>query len=98
DHAVRRRAAALAEDALAPREAHDVPHDQEIAREPELGDEREFVCDLLVVSGGAPPTPALLRTGLHESFEILVLAHALRQREVRQARLEHLEPECTAIG
>src|SRR5262249_21731279 len=42
-------AASLAEHTFAPREAHDVPHDQEVAREPQLPDQRELVAKLLVV-------------------------------------------------
>ncbi len=98
DRAVRRRAASLAEDPLAPREAHDVPHDQEVAREPELGDERELVEDLLVVPRGALPSPAFLCARLHQPFEVLVLAHPLRQREVRQPGLERLQPEGASVG
>ena len=47
DGGVRRRAASLAEHAGAAREAHDVPDDQEIAREAELADDRELVRQLL---------------------------------------------------
>ena len=98
DGAVGCRSAALTEDPLAPRVAHDVPDDQEIARESELGDEGELVRELLVVPRGALPPPALLSARLHQTFEVLVLAHTLRQREVRQLRLERLEPECAALG
>ena len=46
DGRVGRRAASLAEHALAPREAHDVPHDEEVAGQPELSDELQLVRDL----------------------------------------------------
>ena len=98
DRAVRRRAAALTEDPLTARETHDVPDDQEVPREPELRDQREFVRELLVVPRRAPPPPALLRAGLDQPFEVLVLRHARREREVRQARLEHLQSERAALG
>ena len=98
DGAVGRRAAALAEDPLAARVAHDVPDDQEVARESELRDERELVRELLVVPRGALPSPTFLGAALHQTLEVFVLAHALRQREVRQLRLERLEPERAAVG
>ncbi len=41
-----RRAPALAEDVLAPAEGHDVPDGEEVAREPELADDRELVVEL----------------------------------------------------
>ena len=44
-HRVRGRAASLAEDAEAPRLAHDVVHREEIGLVPEIGDERELVVD-----------------------------------------------------
>src|SRR5439155_24861084 len=47
DGAVRRRAAALAEDAALAREADDVPHDQEVAGQVELPDQRQLVLELL---------------------------------------------------
>ena len=98
DGAVRRGAAALAEDAVAAREADDVPHDQEIAREPELADEREFVRELRVVLRGAPPSPALARALLDELREVVVLAHAGGERKARQRRLQVGQPEGAALG
>src|SRR5690606_36248825 len=64
----------------------------------ELRDERELVCDLLVVSRGAPPPPSLLGALFDEAREVLVLAHARRQREARQPRSERLEPERATLG
>ena len=46
-HAVCRRSAALNENALAPAELHDVPNDQEITREFQLTDQRQFAASLL---------------------------------------------------
>ena len=87
DGGVGGRAAPLAEDPLAPREAHDVPHDEEVAGEPELADERELVRDLPLVRVGAPRRarlpPSLACALLDEAREVLVGAHAGRQRERR---------------
>ena len=44
--AVRRAAAALDEDAVLLGPADDVPHDEEVAAEAELGDECQFVVEL----------------------------------------------------
>ncbi len=98
DGAVGRRTASLAQDPLAPSEAHDVPHHQEVPGEPELADERQFVLDLLVVPRRAPPSPPFLGPSLDESREVFVLGDAGRQREARQARLEVLQPERAAFG
>ena len=98
DGAVGGRTAPLAEDPVAVREAHDVPDDQEVAGEPELGDEREFMLQLLVVPRRASPSPPLLGAALDEPREIFVLAHARRQGEVRQARLEVGQPERAPLG
>jgi hypothetical protein len=46
DRAVRRRAAALDQDLLLLAEAHDVPHDEEVALERELLDQRQLLLDL----------------------------------------------------
>src|SRR5436190_6157187 len=46
DGGVGGRSASLTEDPFTPREAHDVPDDQEVSREPELRDERQLVSDL----------------------------------------------------
>ena len=46
DGAVRGRAAALHEDALAPAEVHEVPDDEEVAGQLELADERQLPLDL----------------------------------------------------
>ena len=64
DRRVRGRAASLAQDPLAPREAHDVVHGEEVRRVVELLDQRELVLDarahvgrdgLAVALRGAPP-------------------------------------------
>ena len=98
DGAVGRRAAPLAENPLATREAHDVPHNQEVAREAELGDQRELVRELLVVARGTSPPPALLRAILHQAREILVLAHPRRQRKAREPRLQCIKAKPTTLG
>ena len=50
DHGVGRRPAPLAEHPRPPREAHDIPDDQEVAGEAEFPDEGELVVDLLAIS------------------------------------------------
>src|SRR5207244_1223182 len=102
DGGVRGRAAPLAEDPLAPREAHDVPHDEEVAREPELRDERELVLDLLLVlrraRRGVGRPPSLARALLDEPRQILVRAHAGGERERGKRRVELVEPEGALLG
>ena len=63
DHRVRGRAAALAEDPLAPAEADNLPHGQEVAAVVELVDERELPVDLREdgrwrAAGETPARPA----------------------------------------
>ncbi len=80
DRGVRRRAAALAEDALAAREAHDVVDGEEVGRVAEPGDQLELVLDLgahlvrhavRIAQGGALPGQLL---------EVLLHAHARGRR------------------
>ena len=52
DHGVGRRPAPLAEHPRPPREAHDIPDDQEVAGEAEFPDEGELVVDLLAIFRG----------------------------------------------
>ena len=78
DRAVRGRAAALGEDALAPAEVHEVPDDEEVAGEVELADERQLLLDLpagLLVVRAVALARARLR-GLAEERELrLPLRH-----------------------
>ena len=57
DHGVRRRAAALAEDPLAPAVPDDLPHRQEVAAVVELVDQGELPVDLLADRGRHPTRP-----------------------------------------
>ena len=95
-------ATALAEDALAPRKADDVPDDEEVAREPELRDERELVRQLLLVRDTATCrvrwSPPLMCALCDEPLQVLVGVDARRQRERRQRRAKLAEPEVTALG
>ena len=96
--AVGGRAAPLTEHAFAAGEADDVPHDQEIARQPERADEREFVPGLPVVFLRAARSPAFARALLHELGEILVFAHAAGERKGGQRGLHVREPERAPFG
>ena len=112
DRGVGRRPPALAEDALAAGEAHDVPDDEEIAREPELADERQLHRQLLRAHpvhpigaarrrGGREArcrAPSLARALLHQSREVLVGRHAGGERKGRQGGRELLEAEAAALG
>src|SRR6266568_6668037 len=57
---VRGAAAALHHDVIFAAEIHDVPYDQKISREPELGNERQFFFEFLL-HHGADRRIALLR-------------------------------------
>src|SRR4051812_9915290 len=102
DGGVGGRAAPLTENPLTPREADDVPDDEEVACEPQLGDERELVLDLFLVlrrtRRGARCSPSLARALLDEPREILVRAHAGGEWERRERRVELVEPEGAPFG
>src|SRR5207244_4007908 len=89
---VRGRATPLTEHALAARKAHDVPHDQKVAREPKFTNECEFVCNLRIMfpcallRPGRPPS--FVCALLNEAREVLVGAHARRKWKCRQRGLE----------
>ena len=96
--AVGRGAAPLTENSLAARKTHNVPHNQEIAGEPQLADERELVLNLSVVLCGAAPLPPLGGALLHELCEIRVFAHTGRERKGRQCGFEIGQPKRTSLG
>ena len=98
DGAVGRRAAPLAEHAVAARELHDVPDNQEIAGESEFRDQREFVGDLFVVLCRAAPSPPFARALLDELRQIFFAAHAVRQRKLRQCRFDIAQTKRALLG
>src|SRR5207302_10146963 len=74
-HRIRRRTAALAEDAARPREADDVVDGEEIGRVGELRDEGELMLDLRPYRGGYASRIAL-RRALPGEMDELLLRHA----------------------
>ena len=101
DGGVCRGAAALAENSLAPREADDVPHDQEVAGEPELRDQRELVRELLLVhrraDRGVRRSPALVCPLGDEPLEVLILPDAGGQCEGGQRCLQLVEAKGATV-
>ena len=84
---VGRRAAALAEDVGPPAELDQVPHDQEVAGEPQLLDDVELVVDLVPGRRGRPLTPGAVPPGgatLGDGSQPRHLGVALGHREVGQ--------------
>ena len=98
DGGVGRRATPLTEDPLAPRESHDVPHDEEVAGKTELADHPQLVRELAVVPGRALRAPPLVRPLFDEPGQILVGGDPRRQRKCRHAGLELLQPERAPLG
>ena len=81
DRRVGGRAAALAVDVVAPAELHDVPHDEEVAGEPERLDHLELVVELGPGPGhplGRPGPVALRRPLLDQRDEVAHLVEAVR--------------------
>src|SRR4051794_21550626 len=68
DSAIRRAAPALDHDVVFAAEINDVPHDQEIAGEPEPGDEAEFFFEF-AFHGGADGAVTLLRAEKSDGAE-----------------------------
>src|SRR5262249_61727304 len=97
DRAVRRRAAALDEDPARPRLAHDVPDDQEVAREGELLDQRELAGELLA-HARRDGTIAPACAGLDQLPEVGDLGLTVGYRVIREAITEVLEREPAARG
>ena len=105
DRAVRRRAAALAEDflVLPAREGHDVMDGEEIARVVELGDQRELVmkplCDVVRNAFRIFVFRiAILRAGPGEIFEMLLRGFAFRHRLVGIFVFQLAEREIAGFG
>ena len=109
DHRVRGRPPTLTQDVRATTELDDVPHDEEVAGEPELFDDVEFMVELGIgvraVHGAEPGEPlgargavVTLRTVGDETAQIHHLAEratvvALRTRVGRQTRSDQTQIE-----
>ena len=99
DHAVGRRAAPLHQNALAPAELHDVPDDEEVAGESELGDERQLalcllLCagkELVIVLGQIAVANAFLGALFEERLHRLAFGHGIVGKAV--AEIAHLVGE-----
>ena len=91
-HAVRRRSAALDENAFAPAELHDVPNDQEITRKFQLTDQRQFAASLLpgfleefrVALRQIPFTHAFLDALLQKRLHGAAIGHGIAGEAVSQ--------------
>ena len=97
DGAVRGRAASLTEDATLATEADDVPDDEEVAGEVELGDDGQLVLELPAHAVGDRP-PTLARAGLRELAQVALRRLAGLQRIVGKAIGQVGERERTALG
>ncbi len=91
DGAVGRRAASLHQDALLAAEAHDVPHDQEIAGEFELFDQRQLALDLplcalpkVAFSAAVSLPRAFLGALAQERHHGLALRHGIARKFVTE--------------
>ena len=91
------RAAALAEDSLRAREAHDVVHGEEVRRVIERGDELEFVRQRLPRAHWNAAGIARFRAGFRESFERLLRRRMAFAQFFRIAMLEFVEAEGEAV-
>ena len=96
--------ATLAEDATAPREAHDIPHDEEEAGQLEARDDGELVGELGAVrlfplpSSLFPISQPLLEALHRQALEILILSHARWQGKRRQRGAQLPQPEGASLG
>src|SRR5690242_11562397 len=86
-------------------EAHKIPDDEEVSREPQSPDHPELVLYLPAMclrrknfSTALVRSPSLLRPLDHEPLEILVRGHTERQWKRRECRLELFHAECAALG
>src|SRR5205085_7562342 len=97
NRAVRRAAAALDHDVVFPAEIDDVPDDQEIAREPEPGDETEFFFQFSF-HRGADGAVTLLRAEKGDGAEKRIHVVAVGNGKRREFVADVFERELEAIG
>ncbi len=101
DRRVRRRATALAQDALLLAEPDDVVHDQEVTGEAQLLDDLQLAGDLGVGAGdalGVRRAVALLRVLADQRAQPGRLVVVVRDGEVGQRRRDHVEVERAVPG
>ena len=98
-------AAALGQDALLAAEAHQVPHDEEVAGQVELFDERQFALDLAAGAGaefGRGPAVARLRALLgaraQEGIHGLARGHGIARELVAQVGERELQARRERFG
>ena len=97
DRAVRGRTPALGEDATGLAKLHEIPHDEEVPGEAQLGDDREFLLDLragLVVIRPITIMSARFRDGAKER----IVGFPRRQRIVGKTVTQIIEGETQTIG
>ena len=88
------RSPALAEDVVAPAELDEVPHDEEVAGEAELLDDRQLAVDRLPGERvSAPLAVAAAGPVLDDAAEVLHLGQPVRTRERRQRRGDERQVE-----
>src|SRR6516165_8744820 len=93
--AVGGRAAALRQDAVLLTEAHDVPHDQEIAGQLQLFDQRQLVLDLLagaVMIRLITAAGALVDALAQKAHHGLAFRHGIARKFVAEVGQRELEP------
>jgi len=108
DGGVGGRAAPLNQDAVLAAELHNVPHDEEVAGESELGDERKFGIDLFVGSGSqlraglgtVAPGHALVGALAEEAVHALAFRNGITGELVAHVLHQESQPvgELTGVG
>jgi len=98
DRGIGGRAAALAEDLLAAREAHDVVHGQEVGLVLLRMDQVEFVFDLRALFGRGACLPAPLHAFFHQRAQPAGRIVPGRDQFARVGVLQLLEVEVAAVG
>ncbi len=98
DHRVRRRAAALAENAFALREPHDVVHRQEIGRVVQLADQRQLLRERLAHLARHAFGIALRGALPGQLLQMLLRCQPIRHRLARIFVAQLVEREAAGIG